>query len=218
MKLKKTPAGKRFKMTRDGKKVMIYEMVFENGDKVIYEHGKVTTFYANGGSFTQYDESITEEVIKQMHDYDDAEVDSNLNEIRCETRGMRKEREEKKRKWSEDNPDIDPEKNPYNPMNKLINMDFNPNDDFNADHSKIELETEMHRKIIELSERQCEDLKEIIRAFVSTLPETQQVLYKLLYIDGLKQSEICKMLNLSKSTVSERCSTLELTLIKKFKI
>jgi RNA polymerase sigma factor (sigma-70 family) len=217
MKFKKTPTGKRFKITKDGNNMMIYEMVFDNGDKVVYETGKVTIYYAQGRTIIQYDENITQQWIKQLHSFDDAEVDSNLNEIRCETRGMRKEREAKKRKWLKENPFCNLENNPYIPMTKLLNIDSCSNDDFINDHSKIEFEAIKYQEKIESSPNQNDELKIRVRNFISTLPKKQQTLYRMVYIDGLKQSEICKKLGLSKSTISEQCKKLEQIIMHKFK-
>lgn len=228
MKLRKTPAKNRFRQEADGTKTPIYTMYFDNGDKVTYEPGKATSITASGQVSVQFDDEITEITIKQLHRDDDAEVESNLNMARCETRGMRQEREAKKREWAKSHPDASDEDNPYRAQFKLRNFDYKPKkneDDFDEDSSKLQYEA---------SSKQQEDLEEIIdetyeedsvkkehiemiRAYVATLPKSQQELYQMVYVEGLTQAQICEKLKKSKGTISERCKLLEEKLFKKFK-
>ena len=227
MKLRKTPINKRFRQNENGTIIPVYTIYFDNGDKVIYEPGKAITFYAKTGkTIVQYDDEITESIILKLHKEDDSEVEKNLNHVHCETRGMRKEREQNKKKWYLEHPNEDPNDNPFNPKYKLLSFDFKPSDDFDEDHSEIEYQASKNQLFVtsfydveDLYENESETIDRInlIREFVSTLPKSQQELYSLIYIDGLSQKQICEMLNLSKSTVSERCKRLEKTLFKKFK-
>ncbi len=227
MNLKKVPTSKRFRQEKDGSRTPIYTMIFANGDKVIYEPGKVTTIYKDTRKKeVQYDDAITELTIKYLYQLDDAEVESNLNYIHCETRGMRKEREKNKREWIKNHPNSDNDKNPYNAICKLKSLDYKPNDDFKEDSSKVLYDAVNNIDINSLydeSSDNCElrqrneEMIISIRTFVSTLPKRQQELYQLIYIDGLSQVQVCEKLHLSKSTISERCKILEQKIINKFK-
>ena len=228
MKLRKTPAKNRFRQEADGTKVPVYTMYFNNGDRVTYEPGKATTIYATGRVSVQLDDEITEITIKQLHRADDAEVESNLNHVHCETRDMRKEREAKKKEWALAHPDASEEDNPYKPQFRLRSFDYKPKgkdgDEVREDCSELEYEAATYQEecvddVIDESEEESPRSKyiEMIRAYVATLPKSQQELYQLIYVEGLSQTEVCERLCLSKSTVSERCKTLENKLIKKFK-
>ena len=225
MKLRKTPVNKRFRQEADGTKTPIYTMYFDNGDKVTYEPGKATSITASGQVLVQFDDEITEITIKQLHRDDDAEVESNLNMARCETRGMRQEREAKKREWAKAHPDASDEDNPYRAQFKLRNFDYKPNDDYDDDHSQLQYEAASKQKedLEEIIDESDEDNSvrkehiEMIRAYVATLPKSQQKLYQMVYVEGLTQAQICEKLKKSKGTISERCKLLEEKLFKKFK-
>ena len=225
MKLRKTPAKNRFRQEADGTKVPVYTMYFNNGDRVTYEPGKATTIYATGRVSVQLDDEITEITIKQLHRDDDAEVESNLNHVHCETRGMRKEREALKKEWALKHPEASEEENPYKPQFNLRSLDYKPSDDCDDDHSKLQYEAAKKQQgyvedIEDESEEEDSPRKEhieMIRAYVATLPKSQQELYQLIYVERLSQAQVCERLCLSKSTVSERCKTLENKIIKNFK-
>lgn len=217
MKLRKTPAKQRYRAEADGTKTPIYTMYFENGDKVIFEPGKATTVYATGGICVQIDEEITELSIKKLHSDDDSFVESNQNMVHCETRGMRKIREEKRRQWIVEHPEASEDENPYKAQSKLVSFDFNPNEDIDEDCTKLEYEASI--KQIEETETETDFKveKEMVHAYVATLPKSQKELYVLLYINGLTQAEICEKLNLTRGTVSKRVKTLNEKLFNKFK-
>lgn len=219
MRLLKTPANKRFRQEEDGTKTPIFTIYFDNGDKVIYEPGKATTVYAKGGRSVQIEEGITELTIKQLYNDEDNEINSNIRESHCETPGMEKARLAKRAEWAREHPNTDDSDNPYNATHKLVSLDYQPSDDFDSDHSTLELE--IAKKQEEEATDSSDDIRdqyiEMIRAYVATLPKSQQELYQLHYVEGLNQTQICEKLHLSKSTVSERCKTLEQKLFKKFK-
>ena len=225
MKLRKTPANKRFRQEEDGTRVPIYTMYFDNGDKVTYEPGKATSITASGQVSVQFDDEITEITIKQLHRDDDAEVESNLNMARCETRGMRQEREAKKREWAKAHPDASDEENPYRAQFKLRSFDYKPNDDYDDDHSQLQYEaaTKQQEDLEDITDETYEEDSvrkehiEMIRAYVATLPKSQQELYQMVYVEGLTQAQICEKLKKSKGNISERCKLLEEKLFKKFK-
>ncbi len=217
MKLRKTPANKRYRQETDGTRTPIYTMYFANGDKVIYEPGKATTIYASGGSWVQIEEGITELTIKQLHSSDDSIVESNQNMVRCETRGMRKEREEKRRQWFKEHPDASEDENPYKAQSKLVSFNSNPNEDIDDDCTKLEYEASIKQMEDYEPETDLDEKKELVRAYVATLPKSQQELYQLLYIEGLSQIEICERLKLTRGTVSKRTKNLNEKLFIKFK-
>ena len=202
MKLRKTPASKR----------MTYTYYFDNGDKVILEPGKSTKIYASGTRFVKIDESITDTTIMELHRYDDAEVRSNLKYINIEDNHERQERIANKKKWAIEHPY---ESNPYDKPDRIISLDaFGDDEDAQEDKSKL-----LHKASLQASrsdEDFYNDKLEMIREYVATLPETMQELFDLIYIKELKQSEVCEMLGLSKSTVSERVKTLQKKIIKHF--
>ena len=70
-----------------------------------------------------------------------------------------------------------------------------------------------------MSFKRDEELSEeirVLREFVATLPKIMQQTYELIFIKGYKQSEMCKKLGLSKSTVSERVKNLEKNIKENF--
>jgi len=201
MKLRKTPVSKR----------MTYTYYFDNGDSVILEPGKSTKIYASGTRFVEIDESITDTTIMELHRYDDAEVRSNLKYINSEDNQERQERIANKKKWSIEHPY---EPNPYDKPDRIISLDaFGDDEDAQEDKSRL-----LYKASLQAS-RSDEDFYtdklEIIREYISTLPETMQEMYDLIYIQELTQAEVCVKLGLSKSTVSERVKTLE-NKIKKY--
>ena len=218
MRLLKTPANKRFRQEEDGTKTPIFTIYFDNGDKVIYEPGKATTVYAKGGSWVQIEEGITELTIKQLYNDEDNEIKQNIRDSHCETAGMEKARLAKRAEWTKEHPDADDSENPYNATHKLVSLDYKPSEDFDSDHSELELEiAKKQQEEEDSSDDERDQYIEMIRAYVATLPKSQQELYQLHYVEGLNQTQICEKLHLSKSTVSERCKTLEQKLFKKFK-
>jgi len=201
MRLRKTPNSLR----------MTYTYFHPNGDKVIVGEGKTTTIYASGDVFVQIDDSITEITIKQLHQMDDAEVRADLKYINCEDNQERQTRIANKKKWAAAHPD---EPNPYDKPKRIINLDaFSDDEDSQLDKSNLLYQA------YELAHYTDDDFYreklEIIEEYISTLPETMQEMYDLIYIQELTQAEVCVKLGLSKSTVSERVKTLE-NKIKKY--
>ena len=194
MKLRKTPASKR----------TMYTYFFENGDKVILEPGVSTTIRATGHREIQIDETITEISIKQLHQMDDAEVRADLKYINCEDNQERQARIANKKKWAVEHPN---EPNPYDKPKRIINLDAF-GDDENAQEDKNKLLYEAFLLAHDEDADYYEDKLEMIHKFVDTLPKSMQEIFDLIYIQGLKQSEVCEELELSKSTVSERVKTL----------
>jgi len=195
MKLRKSPMSKR----------TTYTYFFANGDKVIFEPGKSTTIYASGSRVIQVDNSITELTITELHRYDDAEVRANLKYINCEDNQERQARIAQKKRWAEEHPF---EATPYDKPKRIISFDaFSDDEDSQADKSKFLYQASLNAE--QQDADYYEEQLEVIREYVATLPKSMQDLFNLIYIQELKQSEVCDKLGLSKSTVSERVKTLD---------
>jgi len=202
MKLRKTTASKR----------TTYTYFFDNGDKVILEPGVLTTIRATGHREIQIDETITEISIKLLHQMDDAEVRADLKYINCEDNQERQARIANKKKWASEHPD---EPNPYDIPKRIINLDAF-GDDENAQEDKNKLLYEASLLAHDEDTDYYEDKLELIHKYVNTLPKSMQEIFDLFYIQGLKQSEVCDELGLSKSTVSERVKTLNKKIKEQF--
>jgi RNA polymerase sigma factor (sigma-70 family) len=147
----------------------------------------------------------------ELHRLDDADVRSNLKYINCEDNQGRIERIKNRKNWIEEHPN---EPNPYDKPKRLLSLDaFSDDKDSQLDKSNLLYQTYI------LSQDTDDDFyKEKLASidkYVATLPESMQELYNLIYIKELKQSDVCDLLSLSKSTVSERVKTLE-NKIKKY--
>lgn len=196
MKLRKTPESQR----------MTYTYFYANGDKVILEPGKSTTVSATKGIVSVVvDESITELTIMELHRQDDAEVRSNLKYINCEDNQERKTRIANKKAWTIEHPN---EPNPFERSKKSMNFDaFSDDDDSLADKSKLLYQASMN--VDQEEDDYYEEKLELIKELVATFPKSMQRLFNLFYIEELSQTEVCVILGVSKSTVSERVKRLE---------
>ena len=204
MKLRKTSNSKR----------TTYTYCFENGDKVILEPGVSTTIRATGHREIQIDETVTEITIKKLHQMDDAEVRADLKYINCEDNQERKTRIANKKKWAAEHPN---EPNPYDKPKRIINLDaFGDDEKSQEDKSKLLYEASILAHDEDEDADYYENKLEMIGLYVDTLPKSMQEIFDLIYIQGLKQSEVCDELGLSKSTVSERVKTLENKIKKHF--
>ena len=188
-----------------------YTYYFDNGDKIILEPGKQTTIRASGYVSVKVDDSITELAIAQMHKYDDKEVEPNLNYINCETRADAEKRRKLKKEWDEDHRDefgFVHGENPYEKPRRLESLDaFYGEDDFDEDKSKIlyDIATQQERD----NEDPYIEIREAVRSFVSTLPDSMKELYRLLYIEEYKPVEAAKILGIKDGTLSERKKLLK---------
>ena len=188
-----------------------YTYYFDNGDKIILEPGKQTTIRASGYVSVKVDDSITELAIAQMHKDDDKEVESNLNYINCETRADAEKRRKLKKEWDEDHRDefgFVHGENPYEKPRRLESLDaFHGEDDFDEDKSKIlyDIATQQERD----NEDPYIEIREAVRSFVSTLPDSMKELYRLLYIEEYKPVEAAKILGIKDGTLSERKKLLK---------
>ena len=202
MKLRKTPLWQRD----------TYTYRFDNGDWSVVSVGKVTSFH-DGTVSVSNDVSITKELISYLHKLDDKEVRENLRAINFEDKPMMKERIAKKKQWDEEHPYED---NPYDKPIKVISLNaFTPDatldmiDNF-LYHNSPDEEDEIAK------EERIEELRKQVEDYVSTLYPSMQELYQLFYVEGLSRMEICKRLNIDKTTISRRINLLNEKIFKKF--
>ena len=202
MKLRKTPLWQRD----------TYTYRFNNGDWSVVSVGKVTSFH-DGTISVSNDVSITNELISYLHKLDDKEVRENLRAINFEDKPMMKERIAKKKQWDEEHPYED---NPYDKPIKVISLNaFTPDatldmiDNF-LYHNSPDEEDEIAK------EERIEELRKQVEDYVSTLYPSMQELYQLFYVEGLSRMEICKRLNIDKTTISRRINLLNEKIFKKF--
>ena len=202
MKLRKTPLWQRD----------TYTYRFDNGDWSVVSVGKVTSFH-DGTVSVSNDVSITKELISYLHKLDDKEVRENLRAINFEDKPMMKERIAKKKQWDEEHPYED---NPYDKPIKVISLNaFTPDatldmiDNF-LYHNSPDEEDEIAK------EERIEELRKQVEDYVSTLYPSMQELYQLFYVEGLSRMEICKRLNIDKTTISRRINLLNKKIFKNF--
>ncbi len=200
MKIRRTPIWDR----------KTYRYYFSNGDKSIVSVGKVTNIH-NGCMTVIYDKTITEDVIAFLHYLDDIEVRNNLKEINFEDYPTRVERLKNKKEWEIKHPY---EENPYAKPPKVIRLSLIGDEDKieeieNFIYQNIEKDNDQSNLIYEERKRQLEE-------FISTLNSSMQELFKLLYVDGLSQKEVCEKLHLAKNTISVRKKLLDNKIFQKF--
>lgn len=179
-----------------------YVYHYSDGSRIVLEPGRIITINSKG-KFIKNDSSITEEYIRKLHSYDDEEVKNNLKHINCETESFTEERIRLKKKWDINHPNQSD--NPYEKPMRVVHLDSFGEDDKSQDDKSEYLLQAFNN---EHSEEYEDERILLIRKIVNELPSSMKTLYQLLYIEGLSQSDICKKLGLSKSTVSERTKTL----------
>ncbi len=201
MKIKRTPIWERD----------TYVYYFSNGDRSIVSVGKVTSYH-NGTCSVAYDVAITKETIAFLHKLDDKEVRDNLKAINFEDYGMRKERLEKKKQWDIEHPN---EENPYDKPIKVIHLNsFTPEatldmiDNFLYRNSSDEEEIAYEEKV--------KDLISQVDAYVATLSEKRQILYRDYFKDNLTQEEIAKKFGVSKNVIKQDIKRLKQNILKNF--
>lgn len=194
MKIRKTPQHKR--------ECYIYD--YEDS-KVILSPGKYIEIIKSTGKKTEIlDKSITKELIRNLHLEDDREVRSNLKYLNVENNKERKIRIKNKKEWDSKHKYGE---NPYSRPPKLINLDFYTDENVDVDNDKSKL-------IYEASKNQLDfdifsEERELLLNYIKTLPQSMQKTFDLHFVKGLNQSEMCNLLGLSKSTISERINRLK---------
>ena len=201
MKLRKTPLWQRD----------TYTYRFNNGDWSVVSVGKVTSFH-DGTISVSNDVSITKELISYLHKLDDKEVRENLRAINFEDKPMMKERIAKKKQWDKEHPY---EENPYDKPIKVISLNaFTPDATLNMIDNFLYHNSPYEEDEIAKEER-IEELRKQVEDYVSTLYPSMQELYQLFYVEGLSRMEICKRLNIDKTTISRRINLLNEKIFKK---
>ena len=189
-----------------------YTYRFNNGDWSVVSVGKVTSFH-DGTISVSNDVSITKELISYLHKLDDKEVRENLRAINFEDKPMMKERIAKKKQWDKEHPY---EENPYDKPIKVISLNaFTPDATLNMIDNFLYHNSPYEEDEIAKEER-IEELRKQVEDYVSTLYPSMQELYQLFYVEGLSRMEICKRLNIDKTTISRRINLLNEKIFKKF--
>ena len=199
MKYKKTPMRKR----------KTYSYLFENGDRVILSVGISKTILHDGRTIVSIDHEITEEVIKRLHRFDDAEVRSNLKAINCETDKEMRERLYLRKLWIKAHPGCFP--TPYDTSKKRIRLDSMMESDRDGEADRY-----LYLHAMKDEDESAEEALSRVHEFVSTLPMDEQELYRLYYVEGLTYRETGEYLGISKNAVKLRLSRLREKIIQNF--
>ena len=126
--------------------------------------------------------------IKSLHSFDDAEVYNNIKNSRPQLDPWQKKALEE---WKAQHPGEEPEKNWNLSMDGLM-MTENPDTSTYA------------KQLAEMAAEEPDPLKELLYEILSRLPEDDQELYRLYYVEGYSQEEIAEMKDVSQNTISKK--------------
>ena len=143
----------------------------------------------NDGTVSIIAEGSEAEVwIKSLHSLDDAEVYNNVKNSRPQLQPWQKKALEE---WKAQHPNEEPEKNWNLSMDGLM-MTENPDTSVYA------------KQLAEMTAEEPDPQKELLYEKLSELPEEDQELYRLYFIEGYTQEEIAEMKGVSQNTISKK--------------
>ena len=155
---------------------------------------------AEGNTVTLYPgkDSVTEADIKRLHAFDDAEVYQNL---KAAHRYMTPEERSQMTAWHRTHPG---ESEPTSWQ--LWNI---PLSSMCGDEGDAEDKNHIALRAWELAQpEECSPRVDSVRDYAASLSEYQQTLYRLYFINGLKQSEIADMLGKGRPAISRAINRL----------
>ena len=155
---------------------------------------------ADGNTITLYPgkDGVTEADIKQLHAMDDAEVYRNLKAAR---RYISPDEKAEMTAWRKAHPG-QPEPSSWQLWNVTISSVFD-NEDAADDKNQLALRAWELTQMEKTSPR-----TESVRDYIATLPEYQQTLYRLYFIEGKQQSEIADKLGRGRPAISRALGRL----------
>ncbi len=143
----------------------------------------------NDGTVSVIAEGSEAEVwIRSLHSFDDAEVYNNIKNSRPQLEPWQKKALEE---WKAQHPGEEPDKNWNLSMDGLM-MTENPDTSSYA------------KQLAEMTTEEPDPMKELLYEKLSELPEEDQELYRLYYIEEHSQEQIAKMKGVSQNTVSKK--------------
>lgn len=143
----------------------------------------------NDGTVSVIAEGSEAEVwIRSLHSFDDAEVYNNIKNSRPQLEPWQKKALEE---WKAQHPGEEPDKNWNLSMDGLM-MTENPDTSVYA------------KQLAEMTAEEPDPQKELLYEKLSELPEEDQELYRLYYIEEHSQEQIAKMKGVSQNTVSKK--------------
>ena len=143
----------------------------------------------NDGTVSVIAEGSEAEVwIKSLHSFDDAEVYNNIKNSRPQLEPWQKKALEE---WKAQHPGEEPDKNWNLSMDGLMKTE-------NQDTSIYA------KQLAEMAAEEPDPMKELLYEKLSELPEEDQELYRLYYIEEHSQEQIAKMKGVSQNTVSKK--------------
>ena len=143
----------------------------------------------NDGTVSVIAEGSEAEVwIRSLHSFDDGEVYNNIKNSRPQLESWQKKALEE---WKAQHPGEEPDKNWNLSMDGLM-MTENPDTSVYA------------KQLAEITAGEPDLMKELLYEKFSELPEEDQELYRLYYIEVYSQEQIAKMKGVSQNTVSKK--------------
>ena len=143
----------------------------------------------NDGTVSVIAEGSEAEVwIRSLHSFDDGEVYNNIKNSRPQLQPWQKKALEE---WKAQHPGEEPDKNWNLSMDGLM-MTENPDTSVYA------------KQLAEITAEEPDLMKELLYEKFSELPEEDQELYRLYYIEVYSQEQIAKMKGVSQNTVSKK--------------
>ena len=143
----------------------------------------------NDGTVSVIAEGSEAEVwIRSLHSFDDGDVYNNIKNSRPQLESWQKKALEE---WKAQHPGEEPDKNWNLSMDGLM-MTENPDTSVYA------------KQLAEITAEEPDLMKELLYEKFSELPEEDQELYRLYYIEVYSQEQIAKMKGVSQNTVSKK--------------